>query len=111
MNPQGNLVQTDEAGQIQLDELGLVRIDNPHQLIRTGSNMYQFTGNNPPALLPAGEWDGFSVQKGFLEGANVDPGQTITDMMVTMRSYESNQKVIQAYDRTLELLNSVGRLG
>lgn len=111
LNAQGNPIETDENNGVRLSQLGLVRVDNPHQLIRSGSNTYRWTGATPPPILPEGEWNGFSVQQGFVEGANVDPGQTITDMMVTMRSYESNQKVIQAYDRTMEQLNSVGRLG
>lgn len=111
LNAQGNPIETDENAEVNLNQLGLVRLNNPHQLVRSGSNTYRWTGDAPPPMLAGGQWNGFSVQKGFVEGANVDAGQTITDMMVTMRSYESNQKVIQAYDRTMEQLNSVGRLG
>ncbi|RKD24218.1 hypothetical protein BEP19_07380 [Ammoniphilus oxalaticus] len=111
LDTQGNPLFIGEDGRVQATELGLVRIENPHDLIRSGSDRYRYEGDNPPGLLPPGVADGFSVRNGFIERANVDPGQTITDMMVTMRAYESNQKVIQSYDRTMELLNSIGRLG
>jgi flagellar basal-body rod protein FlgF len=31
-------------------------------------------------------------------------------MMTNMRLYEANQKVLQAYDKTLEQLNTIGRV-
>jgi flagellar basal-body rod protein FlgG len=34
----------------------------------------------------------------------------MTEMMVTLKGYEANQKVIGAYDRSLEQLFSVGKI-
>lgn len=111
LNALGNPVIVGNEGAVGAEQLGLVRVENPYDLIRSGHDRYRLDGDNPPGLLPPGAWDGFSIRNGFIERANVDPGQTVTEMMITMRSYESNQKVIQAYDRTMELLNSIGRIG
>lgn len=49
--------------------------------------------------------------QGFIESSNVDVTQTMTEMMSTFRLYEANQKVLQAYDRSIEkTVNEVGRV-
>ncbi|MBP1931454.1 flagellar hook-basal body protein [Ammoniphilus resinae] len=104
-------IEMDETGKLPLTDLGLVQVDNPHQLVREGNNTYRYTGANQPQLSAPADLTGFSLQQGFIEGSNVDPAKTMTEMMMTMRSFEAGQKVIQAYDRTLEQLNTIGKLG
>ncbi len=54
----------------------------------------------------------FNVQQGYLEGSNVDQAETMTDMMQAYRAFEANQKVVQAYDRSLDkAVNEIARLG
>ncbi len=51
------------------------------------------------------------VKQGFIEQSNVDVTQTMTEMITTYRGFESNQKVIQAYDRSMEkTVNDIGRI-
>ena len=51
------------------------------------------------------------IQSGFLEQANVNPVQEMVKLINVYRAYEANQKVVQAYDSTLEkAVNEVGRL-
>ena len=53
----------------------------------------------------------FSMQQGFIEGSNVDTARTMTDMLTAYRAFEANQKVLQAYDRSMDkAVNEVGRV-
>ncbi|MDE5679088.1 MAG: flagellar hook-basal body protein [Lachnospiraceae bacterium] len=51
------------------------------------------------------------VQSGILEMANVQIVSEMVNMISITRQYESNQKIIQTYDRTLDTtVNDLGRL-
>lgn len=39
----------------------------------------------------------------------MDAGRTMTDMMTAYRAFEANQKILQAYDRSME--KSVSEIG
>ena len=54
-----------------------------------------FTG--VPGATPAGT----TVQQGALEGSGVNPATAMVDMIVSLRSYESTQRVIQTIDGEL----------
>ncbi len=52
------------------------------------------------------------VRQGFIEQSNVNVVKEMVDMIAITRAYESNQKVIQTMDKTLELATtSVGKIG
>lgn len=57
-------------------------------------------GNLPSAYTSDGVQ--FSLQQGMLEQSNVDASRTMTDMMTAYRAFEANQKVLQAYDHSME---------
>ena len=51
------------------------------------------------------------VRQGFIEQSNVNIVREMVDMISVMRSYEANQKILQAQDSTLEkAVNEVGAL-
>jgi len=51
------------------------------------------------------------VYSGYLESSNVQVVQEMVDMIAFTRAYESNQKIIQAYDETLDTaVNNVGKV-
>lgn len=51
------------------------------------------------------------VSQGYLEGSNVNIIREMVDMITVMRSYEANQKLMQAHDNTLDkAVNEVGSL-
>ena len=53
----------------------------------------------------------FTLRQNFLEGSNVDSGRTMTDLMTAYRAFEANQKVLQAYDRSMEkAVNEIGKI-
>jgi len=91
-----------------IGQIGVAVADNPLELRRIGGNVYQ--AENPLAFIQDGNNPGVTLHQGFLEQSNVDSAQTITEMMMAIRSYEANQKVISVYDKSLEQLYSVGRV-
>lgn len=90
--------------------------ENPNQLVKEGHGLLRWEGldaqapqqtDSVPFLNNANSF----VQQGFIESSNVDLTQTMTDMMNTYRGFEANQKVIQAYDRSMEkAANEIGRV-
>lgn len=93
-------------------QLGIAFSANPDQLIKEGNGLYG-TQNGAP-LPTAANQNGvqFQLQQGFLEQSNVDLTQSMTDMMTAYRSFEANQKVVQTYDKSMDLAaNQVGKVG
>ncbi|PFG04361.1 flagellar hook-basal body protein [Bacillus sp. es.034] len=105
-----------ENGQIVVDgnavaTLGVGYSDNPNLLVKQGEGLFATEGN--AALPDAYEEDNvsFAAKQGFLERSNVDTSRTMTDMMSAYRAFEANQKVLQAYDRSMEkAANEIGRV-
>ena len=51
------------------------------------------------------------VNSGYLEMANVQSVQEMVNMIAITRAYESNQKIVQTYDDTMDVaVNQLGRL-
>lgn len=98
----------DPASRKVIDTIGLVLIQNPNDLIKEGNGIFRLDGQKPAPLteLPAG----VQLHHKMIEKSTVDPTMTMTNMMENVRLYEANQKVLQAYDRSLELLNSIGKV-
>lgn len=92
-------------------QVGVAYAENPNSLVKEDNGFYQAEGN---AVLPnafAAEEASFSVQQNFLESSNTDTARTMTDMLTAYRAFEANQKVLTAYDRTMEkAANEIGRV-
>ncbi|MBW3110345.1 flagellar hook-basal body protein [Bacillus sp. MCCB 382] len=105
-----------ENGQIVVDgnavaTLGVGYSNNPNLLVKQGDGLFAREDNG--ALPDAYEEDNvsFTTKQGFLERSNVDASRTMTDMMSAYRAFEANQKVLQAYDRSMEkAANEIGRV-
>ncbi|WP_285767905.1 flagellar hook-basal body protein [Peribacillus sp. SI8-4] len=99
-------------GNVQTARLGIGYSNDPSsQLMKDGEGLYKAVNDEglPSAYAAAG--GGFSAKQGFLEGSNVDQSRTMTEMMSAYRSFESSQKVLQAYDKSLDkAVNEVGRI-
>jgi flagellar basal-body rod protein FlgF len=108
INDQGDIFVNDEV----VTTLGIGYAENPHLLSRDTGGLYSTDDNQP--LPNANDVQGvnFRTQQGFLERSNVDPSRTMTDMLTAYRAFEANQKVLQAYDRSMEkAANEIGRVG
>ncbi|MFD2655776.1 flagellar hook-basal body protein [Gracilibacillus thailandensis] len=124
LDDEGNPINTDNLaftvtpeGMVQLDDgevpLGIAYSANPNDLVKNGQDLFELAEDGA-ALVDARGVDGlqFNVQQNHLENSNVDPAQTMTDMMQAYRSFEANQKVVQQYDRSLDkAVNEIARLG
>lgn len=111
----------DDAGQITLNDgtnqqLWIGYTNNPNDFVKEGHNLMRWEGNAEELPQSINDVELLNntaafVKQGFVEQSNVDLTQTMTEMMNTYRSFESNQKVIQAYDRTMEkTVNDIGRI-
>ncbi|KKK38991.1 flagellar basal body rod protein FlgG [Mesobacillus campisalis] len=118
---QSNEFTVSADGELSSDGQGNGRLwigytEQPEQMVKEGHGLLRWAGNpedGPQAaedvefLNNAGNW----VKQGFIEQSNVDITQTMTEMITTYRGFESNQKVIQAYDRSMEkTVNEIGRV-
>ncbi|KXH83994.1 flagellar hook-basal body protein [Sporosarcina sp. HYO08] len=91
--------------------LGISFADRPETLLKEGNGLFRTAdgGNLPNAAESAGV--SYMTRQGFLEGSNVDAAETMTDMLTAYRAFEANQKILQAYDRSMEkAVNEVGRI-
>ncbi|WP_158736964.1 flagellar hook-basal body protein [Alteribacillus sp. YIM 98480] len=101
----------EEAGQIDI-----AYAENANNLVKEGNGLLRLDGEaDEEEELPSAIGNdeiAFQLNQGFLERSNVDPGETMTEMMNTYRMFESNQRILQAYDQSMErAVNDIGRLG
>lgn len=111
----------------EVGRLWLGYTEQPERLSKLGNDLYRFVPENDAdedeanVMQPLGDVEflnnmepgqlPFMIKQGFVEGSNVDAVQTMTEMISTYRLYEANQRVLQAYDRSMEkLVNEVGRV-
>lgn len=107
VSPQGLITENGQA----VAQLNVAMAANARQMMKEGSGLYRTEDNNPlPSAL--GNPDGsFNLQQGMLERSNVDVTQATTELLSAYRAFEANQKIIQAYDRSMEkAANEIGRL-
>ena len=79
------------AGTQKLGQLGVVSLTNP---TKVGANNFSGT----PGAKPLGT----TVHQGSLESSGVNPTTVMIDMIVSLRAYESSQKVVRTIDETLQ---------
>ncbi|WP_232697873.1 flagellar hook-basal body protein [Brevibacillus daliensis] len=92
-------------------DLNLVSVTNPYQLLREGNNLYRADDPDNVVALGAADEGRYALRQGWQERSNVDPTRTTTDMMMVLRAYEANQRVISTLDGTLEkAANEIGRV-
>ncbi|EDS77811.1 flagellar basal-body rod protein FlgG [Clostridium botulinum C str. Eklund] len=81
----------------------VVDFNNYEALSKEGDNLY--TGGNPNVI------ENTMVKQGYLEKSNINVMEAVSDMMMSMRNFESNQKLVQSLDETLgKTVNEVGRV-
>ncbi|WP_019243160.1 MULTISPECIES: flagellar hook-basal body protein [Bacillus] len=109
IDEEGNVFAQDGR---RIDSLRIAFAANPYNLIKEGNGLYRLS--NEGQDLPLATQNAavqYSVKQGFLERSNVDASRSMTDMMTAYRAFEANQKVLQAFDRSLEkTVNEVGKV-
>jgi len=98
----GMIIQNGEV----VDKLLIREFTDTTELTKYGSNLVQANEDAVTGIFTG------TVQQGFTELSNVNIVREMVDMITVMRSYEANQKVLQAMDGTLEkAVNQVGAVG
>ncbi|MDD6339427.1 MAG: flagellar hook-basal body protein [Butyrivibrio sp.] len=107
--PEGETMNIDEMGRISaggqvIGNLDLVDFEDYNYLKKFGENMY--TTVDGAVEIPAT----CKVYQGYLEASNVNVISEMVELISVTRDYESNQKVIQSVDSSLEKSVSLGRI-
>jgi len=108
--------QVNSNGQILVDNAAVAQIGvsfsaQPSTLVKQDNGLFQTVdGTDLPSAYDIDNLT-FSMQQGYIEGSNVDTARTMTDMLTAYRAFEANQKVLQAYDRSMDkAVNEIGRV-
>lgn len=110
--PNANLVKisVNQAGEIYsgntyVAKLQLVDFQSYDALSSYGENMYEAVNGAVQTQADA------TVNQGYLEMSNVNMVTEMVDMIAVTRAYETNQKMVQTIDQTLDkAVNEIGRL-
>ena len=86
-------------------QMGVVDIEDYNYIEHYGENMYQLVDGGRVIDSDA------QVLQGVIEMSNVNVVSEMVEMITVTRAYESNQKVIQSIDATLDkAVNDIGRV-
>lgn len=105
----GNRIQTNgldftvrSDGSITADglntQLGIAYIANVQDLVKDENDLLNPEAGGVVAEDPQAVGAEFTVLQQTLESSNVNPMQSMTDMMQAYRAFEQNQRVLKAYD-------------
>ncbi len=95
----------------QVATLGVSFSANPDELLKQDNGLFRTVdGENLPTAYGQ-EGVTFAMQQNYLEGSNVDSAQSMTDLLTAYRAFEANQKVLQAYDKSMDkAVNEIGKV-
>ena len=91
-----------------ITNIKLVNFENKKLLEKSGDGLYRNKG------LPEEEFEALDIKtrQGFLESSNVTSVEEMTEMVGTLRIFESYQKIIQSIDSMNDQsVNTIGRVG
>ncbi|MBN2077547.1 MAG: flagellar basal-body rod protein FlgF [Spirochaetes bacterium] len=101
-----SMANNDWSQPVVVDRLKLVDFEHVRELKKEGDSLWRETEFSGPPLPP----ENLKVIQGFLEKSNVNMVRELVDMIEVQRSYEANQKAVQAHDAELgRLINEVAR--
>lgn len=105
VNDRGQVFEND----VLVAQIGVSVAENPDaQLLKQQNGVY-YTANGEN--LQAADPNTYSMQQSFLEQSNVDAAKTMTDLMTAYRAFEANQKVLTAYDTSMQkAVSEIGRV-
>ncbi len=108
----GETVEISPEGDILVDgapaeRIRIVDFPRPYKLSKQGRNLYSATEEVARTKTTI---DIPQLQVGMLERSNVNPIAELTSMMDAARSYETHQRVIRAFDESLDAaVNQIAR--
>ncbi|MBM7662493.1 flagellar basal-body rod protein FlgG [Bacillus mesophilus] len=103
----GTIIENNQA----IGRLNIVLAENPNALVKEGNGLFRTEDGQALQTAIGNEDVAYSLKQGFVERSNVDAAQTMTQMLTAFRAFEANQKVLQAYDKSMDkAVNEIGRL-
>lgn len=106
IDQEGTISENNQA----VTRLGVAFAENPDSLVKEGGGLFRAAEDELTDAYNEADVS-FTLNQGVLEGSNVDESQTMTELMAAYRSFEANQKMLQAYDRSMDkAVNEVGKL-
>ncbi len=111
---QGARVNIGEDGGVVVDGANVGRIQcvefaNPERLVREGENLFYASDEVLRSKVPA---EKSVIKQGYLEWSNIKLPTEMVKLILGLRSYEANQRVLVAFDDTLgRLIEQVGLAG
>ena len=105
-------VKITETGEVLVDkksigQLRVVDVNDYSLLSKTSDSMFDV---DPTATITEGPGERTSVRQGYLEESNVDGLEEMVAMIELSRSFEADQKALQAQDATLGQVMDVGKV-
>jgi len=80
---------------------GRISVVSLTKAVKEGDTLFSGTAGARPQVT--------QVEQGYIEGSGVEPARAMVDMIVSLRAYESTQRVLHALDDTLgEATSRVG---
>ncbi|BDH60637.1 flagellar hook-basal body complex protein FlhO [Lysinibacillus sp. PLM2] len=96
---------------VNVAQIGVSFSANPDVLVKQDNGLFRTIDG---ALLPSAyiqEGVAFGLKQSYLEGSNVDAARSMTDLLTAYRAFEANQKVLQAYDQSMQkAVNEIGKV-
>lgn len=113
IQPNGLDFTVSDRGVVQMDgeetNLGIAYVANAEDVTKDTGDLLQLEGDTED---PRQIGVDFSILQHNLEGSNVDPTKSMSEMMAAYRMFEQNQHVLKAYDESMgKAVNEVARLG
>ena len=108
VDAEGNISAGSGLNNLAIGKIKIVDFKTPKTLEKLGDGLFNQT--DPEAeLKPIKET---TVRQGFLENSNVSSVEEMTDMLATLRLFETYQKMIQSIDSMDDQsVNDIGRVG
>lgn len=107
----GGLVEIDESGNVLINgevntQIAIINFEDPHGLKRVGDNIFQATDE---MMATSSQATNTTVGAHALETSNVAVPTEMINMMMALRAYGANQKVISSIDETVSrMIDQVG---
>jgi flagellar basal-body rod protein FlgF len=106
VSPDGTIT----AGNNRIARINIAFAANPNTLVKEGNGLFRSDNGALPSALGNPNVT-YTLKQGFIERSNVDLDRTMTELMSAYRAFEANQKIVQAYDRSMDkAVNEIGRL-
>ena len=104
----GTVSATVDGDIAEFGQITIVMFQNEAGLEAIGDNLYEETeASGAPLDVTPGEEGSGGLLQAHLESSNVDPIESVTDLIAAQRAYELNSRIISTAD---EMLNAVNQM-